>query len=86
MHPKSSKGMAYIIMAIEHLAKWTEAKAMRMDTAANAAVFYTRTLSPCLDALGYWSAIEAHNFLNSMIGEITEKFRLAIKDTTPYHK
>jgi hypothetical protein len=36
VHPHSKKNMAYIVVAIEYLIKWAEAKAVKTDTAAHA--------------------------------------------------
>lgn len=62
VHPKSSKGMAYIVVVTEYLTKWAEAKAMQTDTAANAAVFLYENIISNSDALRYWSAIEILTF------------------------
>ena len=42
VHPHSSKGMAYIVVAMEYLTKWTEAKAVKIDTATHARGIYVR--------------------------------------------
>ena len=39
VHPHSSTGMAYIVVATEYLTKWAEARAVRTDTVAHAASF-----------------------------------------------
>ena len=40
VHPHSSKGMAYIIVATEYLTKWAEDKAVKTKSAAHAANFH----------------------------------------------
>ena len=43
-HPHSSKDMAYIVVATEYLTKRAEAKAVRTNTAANAATFMYKNI------------------------------------------
>ena len=44
VHPHSSKGMAYIVVATEYLTKWAEAKAVKTDTAEQAATFMYKNI------------------------------------------
>ena len=46
VHPNSSRGMAYIVVATEYLTKWAEAKAIKTDTAVHAATFMYENIIP----------------------------------------
>ncbi len=42
VHPNSSGGMAYIVVATEYLTKWAEAKAVKNDTATHDVAFMSK--------------------------------------------
>lgn len=44
VHPHSSEGMAYIVVATEYLTKWAEAKAVKTNPSANAATFMYKNI------------------------------------------
>lgn len=77
--------MAYIEVDIEYLIKWTEAKAVKTDTAAYGAIFmYENIISKfgCPQILG--SDRKTH-LLNSLIQEMTYRFQIDHRITTSYH-
>ena len=39
IHPNSSQGMRYLIVATEYLTKWAEAKAVKREDAKTTAIF-----------------------------------------------
>lgn len=53
IHPHSSQGMAYIIVAMEYLTKWVKVKAVRTDDFRNAATFLYKISSCDLVVLEY---------------------------------
>ena len=85
VHPHSSKGMAYIIMATEYLIKWAEAKAVKTNTAANAAIFMYENIISKFGCPKILVSDRGIHFLNEMIQEMTYRFKIDHRKTTPYH-
>lgn len=77
--------MAYIVVATEYLTKWADAKAVKTDMATHAAtVMYENIIS----RFGCPKILVSHrgtHFLNSLIQEMTDRFHIDHKMTTPYH-
>lgn len=74
VHPKSSKGMTYIVVATEYLTKWAEAKAVRTDTSPNAAIFLYENIISRFGCPKILVSDRGTHFLNNMIRKMTEKF------------
>ena len=85
VHPKSSKGMAYIVVATKYLTKWAEAKAVRTDTAANATIFLYENIIFQFGCPKILVSDRGTHYLNDIIREMTKKFQIDHRKTTPYH-
>ena len=85
IHPHSSKGMAYIIVATEYLTKWTEAKAVKTNTAANAAIFMYENIILRFGCPKILVSDRGTHFLNEMFQELTTRFDIDHRKTTLYH-
>ena len=85
VHPKSSKGMAYIVVATEYLTKWAEAKAVKTNTAENAAIFIYENIIARFGCPKILVSDRGTHFLNNVIREMTERFQIDHRKTTPYH-
>ena len=85
VHLHSSKGISYIIVATEYLTKWVEAKAVKSDTAAHAAIFMYENIISRFGVPKILVSDRETHFLNSLIPEMTEKFQIDHRKTTPYH-
>ena len=85
VHPHSSKGMAYIVIATEYLTKWAEAKAVKTDTAAHAAIFMYENIIFRFGVPKILVSDRETHFLNSLIKEMIDKFQIDHRKTTPYY-
>ena len=85
VHPHSSRGMAYIVVATEYLTKWAEAKAVKADTAEHAATFMYENIISRFGVPKILVSDRGTHFLNSLIREMTDKFKIDHRKTTPYH-
>jgi len=85
IHPQSSKGMKYIVVATEYLTKWAEAKAVKTDTAEHAATFMYENIISRFGVPKILVSDRGTHFLNDLIREMTEKFKIDHRKTTPYH-
>lgn len=85
VNPKSSRGMSYILVGTEYYTKWIEAKAVRMDTTANAVVFLYENIIARFGCPKFLVSNRVTHFLNDMIRVITDKFQIDHRKITPYH-
>ena len=85
VHPNSSRGMAYIIVAIEYLTKWVEAKAVKTNTAAYAATFMYENIISRFGCPKILVSDRGTHFLNDLIEEMTHRFQINHSKTTTYH-
>ena len=85
VHPNSSRGMVYIVVATEYLTKWAEAKAVKTDTAVHAATFMYENIISRFGCPKILVSDRGSHFLNELFEEMTTKFRINHRKTTPYH-
>ena len=77
--------MCYIIVATEYLTKWAEVKAVKSDMAAYAAPFMYKNIISRFGVPKILVSDRGIHFLNSLIQEMTDKFQIDHRKTTPYH-
>ena len=77
--------MAYIVVATEYVTKWTEAKAVKTNTAAHASTFMYENIISRFGCLKILVSDRGTHFLNSSIQEMTYKLKIDHKKTTPDH-
>ena len=85
VHPHSSKDMAYIVVATEYLTKWAEAKAVKTNTAAHAAAFMYENIISRFGCPKILVSDRGTHFLNEMFQDLTARFKIDHRKTTPYH-
>ena len=85
VHSHFSKRVAYIIVATEYLTKWAEAKAVKTDTAVHAAAFIYEKIISRFGVPEILVSDRGTHFLNSLIQEMTDKFQIDHRKTTPYY-
>ena len=77
--------MTYIVVATEYLIKWAEAKAVKTDTAAHAATFMYKNIISRFRCPNILVSDRGTHFLNDLIWEMTDRFQIDHRKTTPYH-
>ena len=85
VHPSSSRGMVYIVVATEYLTKWAEAKAVKSATAVHAATFMYENIISRFGCPKILVSDRGKYLLNDLFEEMTTKFHINHRKTTPYH-
>ena len=85
VHPSSSKGMVYIVVATEYLTKWAEAKAVKSVTGVHAAAFMYENIISRFGCPKILVSDRGKHFLNELFEEMTTRYRINHRKTTPYH-
>ena len=85
VHPHFSRRMAYIVIPTEYLTKWAEAKAVKTNTAAHAAAFMYENIITRFGVPKILVSDRGTHFLNNLILEMTQRFKINHRKTTPYH-
>ena len=83
--PMSTKRNQYIIIAVEYLTKWTEAKAIKAADAKQTAIFLHKNIISRFGCPKILVSDRGSHFLNEAIEELTKLFQINHRKTTPYH-
>ena len=73
------------MVATEYLTKWAEAKAVKTNTAEHAATFMYDNIISKFEVPKILVSDRGTHFLNSLLEEMTDKFQIDHRKTTPYH-
>ena len=83
--PMSTKRNQYIIIAVEYLTKWAEAKAIKAADAKQTAIFLHENIISRFGCPKILVSDRGSHFLNEAIEELTKLFQINHRKTTPYH-
>ena len=83
--PMSTKRNQYIIIAVEYLTKWAEAKAIKAADAKQTAIFLHENIISRFGCPKILVSDKGSHFLNEAIEELTKLFQINHRKTTPYH-
>ena len=83
--PMSSKRNQYIIIYVEYLTKWAEAKAIKAADAKQTTIFLYENIISRFGCLQILVSNRGTYFLNEAIEEMTKLFQINHRKTTPYH-
>ena len=81
----SSKRNQYIIIAVEYLTKWAEAKEIKAADAKQTAIFLYENIISRFGCAQILVSDRGTHFLNEAIEEMTKLFQINHRKTTPYH-
>lgn len=85
VHPTSPRKMAYIIIAVDYLTKWAEAKAVKVANAVTTAAFLHENVIVRFGVPKVLVSDRGSHFLNELIEAMTEGYGIDHRKTTPYH-
>src|SRR6185436_5270281 len=83
--PKTAKGNKYIIVAMDYLTKWPEAKAVKEATAKESAKFIYENIICRFGCPKIILSDRGTHFRNELIKELCDKFTIKHKLSSPYH-
>ena len=83
--PVSSKGNKYIIVAIDYLTKWPEAKPVRHNDAKTTVQFVYEDIICRHGCSGEILTDRDTHFNNQLLHELLQKFEIPHRMSTPYH-
>ena len=81
----STKRNQYIIIAVEYLTKWAEAKVIKAADAKQTAIFLHENIISRFGCPKILVSDRGSHFLNEAIEELTKLFQINHRKTTPYH-
>jgi Integrase zinc binding domain/Integrase core domain len=83
--PITEQGNQYIIVAMDYLTKWPEAKPVPRATAEATATFLYNDIIGRHGCPSEILSDQGRHFKNNMIAQLTEKFQIRHQFATPYH-
>jgi transposase InsO family protein len=83
--PLSSQRNKYIIVAVDYFTRWPEAKAVKTANAITVADFIYDEIICRFGAPKIIQSDQGTHFVNEVIRQLTEKFRIRHKLSSPYH-
>jgi len=83
--PKTEKGNRYIIVAVEYLTKWVVARALPIDTAAEAAKFIFEEIVCVFGLPSIISSDRGSHFLGQAVEQLLLNLVIKHKISTAYH-
>ena len=83
--PKTSRGYKYIVVAIDYLTKWPEARALRRATAEEVSSFIYEDIICRHGCPSKLLSDRGTHFNNQVIAGLMEKFQIKHLFSTPYH-
>ncbi|MCO5568766.1 hypothetical protein L7F22_022466 [Adiantum nelumboides] len=84
INPTSRHGKSYIIVAIDYLTKWSEARAVRSDDARTTTTFFIDHVICCFGTPAELVSDRGTHFLNDVLEDLTSYFNIKHDKATPY--
>jgi RNase H-like domain found in reverse transcriptase/Integrase core domain/Integrase zinc binding domain len=85
VHPTSPRQNAYILLAVDYLTKWVEAKAVKTADKKTTAKFLFEYIFTRFGVPRVLISDRGTHFLNDLIEELTTAYGIDHRKTTPYH-